>query len=125
MMAERPVFLPAMTGSLLVEEVPIQFNWHPGLASSQKKKNIVELHHAALARGLGPLLEISSKSELEVGQKLSAFHLKIEVAGKQATVESALIRGAKCSNVVARLRTFTGRKAERQNGMDGFAHQEN
>jgi hypothetical protein len=88
-MAERPVFLPATTGTLLVEEVRIQFHWHPGLAPAQKKKNVVELHQAALARGLSPLLEISSKSELEVGQKLSAFHLKIKIGDKQATVECA------------------------------------
>jgi hypothetical protein len=88
-MAERPVFLPATTGTLLVEEVPIRFHWHPGLAPSQKKRNVVELHQAALARGFGPLLEISSKSELEVGQKLSAFHLKINIGGKETTVECA------------------------------------
>jgi hypothetical protein len=69
--------------------VPIRFHWHPGLAPSQKKRNVVELHQAALARGLGPLLEISSKSELTVGQKLSAFHLKIEIGDKEATVECA------------------------------------
>jgi Family of unknown function (DUF6977) len=40
-----------------------------------------------LTRGLGPLLEISSKSELEVGRKLSAFHLKIGIRDKLATVE--------------------------------------
>lgn len=88
-MAERPVFLPATTGTLLVEEVPVRFHWHPGLAPSQKKKNVAELHQAALAHGLGPLLEISSKSELEVGQRLSAFHLKIKIGDKLATVECA------------------------------------
>ena len=86
-MAERPVFLPATMGTLLVQEVPIQFHWHPGLAPSQKKRNVAELHRAASVRGLGPLLEISSKSELELGQKLSAFHLKIKIGDKQATVE--------------------------------------
>jgi hypothetical protein len=85
-MAERPVFVPTTTGSQLVQEVQVCFPWHPGLAPSQKKKNVFELHHAALAHGLGPLLEISSKSELEVGQKLSAFHLKIEVDGETTTV---------------------------------------
>jgi len=88
-MAERPVFVPATTGSLLVHEIPIQFPWHPGLAASQKKKNVDELHRAALARGLTPLLEISSKSDWEVGQRLSAFHLRIEVEGKETTVECA------------------------------------
>src|ERR1700692_3792813 len=88
-MAERPVFFPATKGTLLVEEAPLRFHWHPGLAPSQKKKNVVELHQAALARGFGPLLEISSKSELEVGQKLSAFHLKIKIGDKETTVECA------------------------------------
>lgn len=88
-MAERPVFVPATTGSLLVHEVPIEFPWHPGLAASQKKKNVEELHRAALAQGLSPLLEISSKSVWEVGQRLSAFHLKIGAEGKETTVECA------------------------------------
>jgi hypothetical protein len=88
-MAERPVFVPANAGTQLVQEVAIRFPWHAGLAPSQKKKNVVELHHAAEAHGLAPLLEISSKSEREVGQKLSAFHLKIEIEGRRTTVECA------------------------------------
>src|SRR3954453_18012807 len=88
-MAERPVFVPTTTGSMLVHEIPVRFHWHPGLAPSQKKKNVDELHRAALARGLGPLLEISSKSDWEVGQRLSAFHLKIDVEGGETTVECA------------------------------------
>jgi uncharacterized protein DUF6977 len=88
-MAERPVFLPAFGGSLLVQEVLVRFHWHPGLAPSQKKKNVAELHRAAAAQGLTPLLEISSKSDLEVGQRLSAFHLKIELDGRTTTVECA------------------------------------
>ena len=88
-MAERPVFVPSLTGSQLVQEVMIHFSWHPGLAPSQKKKNVVELHQAALAQGLCPLLEISSKSDLEVGKKLSAFQLKINADGETTTVECA------------------------------------
>lgn len=88
-MAQRPVFVPSPSGSLLVEVVPIDFAWHPGLAPSQKRKNVVELHHAAMERGLTPLLEISSRSERPAGQRLSAFHLKIEVEGKETTVECA------------------------------------
>lgn len=88
-MAERPVFVPLETGSQLVQEVSVRFQWHAGLAASQKKKSVQELHLAAAEIGLFPLLEISSKSELEVGQKLSAFHLKITVKGQSTTVESA------------------------------------
>jgi hypothetical protein len=88
-MAERPVFVPSVIGTQLVEQVRVRFPWHPGLATSQKKKNVVELHQAASAQGLSPLLEISSKSDLEVGQRLSAFHLKIVADGEPTTVECA------------------------------------
>jgi hypothetical protein len=80
-MAERPVFVPALEGSCLVYEVSIQFAWNPGMAPSQKKKNVAALHAAAAKRHLEPLLEVSSKSEREIGQKLSAFNLKFNVNG--------------------------------------------
>ena len=93
-MAERPVFVPAGTGSQLVHEIPVHFTWHPGMAPSQKKKNIVALHESAAKQGLSPLLEISSKSEREVGRRLSAFHLKLDVNGSPATVE-CIYQGSK------------------------------
>lgn len=89
-MAYRPVFLPVLKGSRLVEEVPINFTWHSGMAPSQKKKNVAELHKAAALDGLKPLLEVSSKSDQEVGKRLSAFSLRIRVDDtKEATLESA------------------------------------
>jgi hypothetical protein len=74
---------------MLVHEIPIVFLWHPGFAASQKKRSVEEFHQAAAARGLEPLLEISSKSEARVGQHLSAFHLKMDVDGEETTVECA------------------------------------
>jgi hypothetical protein len=71
-----------------VEEVPISFVWNPGMAPSQKKKNIAALHDAAAEKGLSPLLEVSSKSEWEVGQKLSAFFVKIDIDQQTTTLES-------------------------------------
>jgi hypothetical protein len=88
-MAERPVFVPVLSGPRLVREVPIDFTWHAGMAPSQKKKNVTELHRSAAARGLEPLLEISSKSEMEVGRKLSAFHQTLQIDGRTTTVECA------------------------------------
>jgi hypothetical protein len=88
-MAERPVFIPATTGTVFVQEMLINFLWHPGLAPSQKRKNVLELHKAAEARGLSPLLEISSKSDWEIGQKLSAFNLELTISGQKTTVECA------------------------------------
>lgn len=88
-MAERPVFIPVEKGARLVDEVPISFDWNSGFAPLQKKKNIAALHGTAAEKGLKPLLEISSKSEEEVGQRLSAFNLKIDVSGIKASIESA------------------------------------
>ncbi len=88
-MAERPVFVPSSSGRLLVQEVMISFPWHAGMAPSQKKKNVAELHKAAGERNLSPLLEISSKSESEGGRRLSAFHQVLRVNGHETTVECA------------------------------------
>lgn len=88
-MADRPIFVPRETGARLVDEVRVQFTWHSGMAPSQKKKNIAELHENAAKHGLSPLLEISSKSEREVGRRLSAFNLKLKFNTTQTTVECA------------------------------------
>jgi len=88
-MAERPIFVPIEKGTRLIAAVPITFTWHPGMAPSQKKKNVVALHEAAEKKGIAPLLEISSKSEREVGRRLSAFNLKIAVGGAEVPIECA------------------------------------
>jgi hypothetical protein len=59
------------------------------MASSQKKKNVAALHASAARRGLSPLLEISSKSESEIGTQLSAFALRTRANGRETSVESA------------------------------------
>ncbi|KRA32941.1 hypothetical protein ASD68_07650 [Rhodanobacter sp. Root627] len=78
-MAERPIFMPSQRTGRLVEETSVSFLWHKGMAPSQKKKNVSELHTAAAKRGIEPLLEVSSKSEEKLGQRLSAFNLKVEL----------------------------------------------
>jgi hypothetical protein len=87
--AERPIFVPALKGTRLVAEVPVSFRWHGGMAASQKKKNIVELHASAAARGLSPLLEVSTKSDEKLGQRLSAFNLKVPLEETEIPFESA------------------------------------
>lgn len=89
-MAERPVFVPLADGKRIVSEVPVSFRWHPGMAPSQKRKNVDELHKAAESRGLYYLLEISSKSDREIGRKLSAFYQKVRLAtGEHIPLECA------------------------------------
>lgn len=93
--AERPVFIPSTKPGRFVEEVSIEFFWHKGMAPSQKRKNIVELHSAAAKCGLEPLLEVSSKSEEKLGQRLSAFNLKVELEEGSVTSLECAFQGSK------------------------------
>lgn len=88
-MAIRPIFIPQKSAHQLVSEVPIEFKWNPGMAPSQKKKNVLALHAAAKSKGFDHLLEISSKSEDEIGRRLSAFSLKLELDDAPVFLESA------------------------------------
>lgn len=76
-MAERPVFFPCAFGPALVTERSFSFVWSPGFAAVQKKKSIAALHAAAAAAGYAPRLEVSTKSDEPLGQRLSAFNLRV------------------------------------------------
>lgn len=74
-MAVRPVFVPKNSAPFY-GVINIEFKWNGGFAVSQKQKNIKALHDGfALIRPDGKPLEISSKSLVEAGVKLSAFNL--------------------------------------------------
>lgn len=87
-MATRPVFLPSSDETQLVQEQFFEFPWASGFAEVQKKKNINALHAAARENGIYNILEISSKSSEEIGRKLSAFSLKINIGEKKYPLES-------------------------------------
>ncbi len=72
-----------------MEEVLVEFVWHPGFSKTQALKNIHALHESAARHGLSPLLEISSKSPELLGQQLSALTLTFEHRGRRMSVESA------------------------------------
>lgn len=93
-MATRPVFLPTLEGPNLVREKNFEFPWASGFAEVQKKKNVYALHTAAHRSGIDEVLEISTKSDVELGRRLSAFSLKLEVEGKMLPLES-VYQGAK------------------------------
>lgn len=61
-----------------MKEISFSFKFSPGFAPIQKKKNVLALHEAAKIKGYSPLLEISTKSEVKVGERLSAFNLKVK-----------------------------------------------
>lgn len=77
-MAERPIFVPEPETSKLVKEVFLRLTWNPGFAQIQKEKNIKALHEAAAAAGYRNILEVSTKSDKQRGQHLSAFYLKVQ-----------------------------------------------
>lgn len=89
-MASRPIFIPTSNGPNLVREIEVSFQWNPGFAPIQKRKNISALHTAGRAIGYPRLLEISTKSDLALGRELSAFNLKYElIDGTQVPLECA------------------------------------
>ena len=91
-MAERPVFIPKKG---YVEQCLVEFDWHPGFAISQKKKNVMSLHQSAKhSYNLDALLEISTKSESTLGKSLSAFNLTFDNGFFVSTVE-AIYQGSK------------------------------
>lgn len=77
-MAERPIFVPAPDSRELVKTIFLPLKWHSGFAPVQKEKNVKALHEAAVAAGYRNVLEVSTKSEKNRGQKLSAFYLKVK-----------------------------------------------
>ena len=88
-MAARPVFevIPSQEGCVL--ECSCQFEWHAGFAISQKQKNIDALHAAYISQTLGrTVLEISTKSNLELGVAHSAFNLKVRIDNQLYPLES-------------------------------------
>lgn len=87
-MASRIVFLPNLNSdnNLFFEKL-IEFEWVPGRAISQAKKCIRNFHNAAKKHiGLDNILEISTRSENELGISLSSFNLPFE--NKKFSVES-------------------------------------
>lgn len=94
-MAERPVFIPDTSASSYVRVESVPFDWNPGFAAVQKRKNVVALHASAASRGLSPLLEISSKSEEELGRRLSSFSLKLNDKAGQPWPLECVFQSAK------------------------------
>lgn len=91
-MAKRPTYIPSKDENKLVQVEMIDFIYHSGFAISQKQKSIKSLHQSINERfGFDNILEISSKSENELGVSLSAFNLMIttKTKGRTFSIESA------------------------------------
>jgi len=88
--AKRIVFLPTLAfESLLFREVLVDFDWVPGMAISQARKSVTNLHSAILEQlGFKNVLEISTRSLSDLGIRLSAFNLQVAVNDYQTSVET-------------------------------------
>ena len=88
-MANRPVFL-ATNNNELVEEMNIDFQFFNGFSVSQKTKSIVSLHQAFAKCHTQKVLEVSTKSDTQLGWALSAFNLQVDFeAGRTISMECA------------------------------------
>ena len=89
-MANRPVFIPGDFNEGWVVIDSLDFEWFAGFSVEQKKKSVKSLHQAFREKYPNKkILEISSKSETDLGIMLSAFNLRIELLqGHKASVES-------------------------------------
>ena len=89
-MARRPVFVPD-SDKPYVSEVSLDFEYFPGSSIQQKQRSIASLHASYVARfPSSRVLEVSSKSDRDIGVQLSAFNLMIEYLGRgSCSVECA------------------------------------
>lgn len=90
-MAKRSVYRVSNEDKKYIEDIEVDFIWYPGFAVSQKQKSILDLHseYTKIYKE-DKVLEISSKSQEELGIRLSAFNLMITTKDdKSFSVESA------------------------------------
>ena len=76
-MAQKLVFISSKDCPF--DETLVDYEFVPGFAPSQRQKNVANLHKAILYHFPNKkVLEISTKSDSELGRMLSAFNLKFE-----------------------------------------------
>ena len=90
-MAKRPAFFVGDYDSRdFVKKESFNFTWYPGFAITQKQKSIQDFHNSIQNKYKNiSVLEISSKSKVIYGIKLSAFNLSFKFNGRFISVESA------------------------------------
>ena len=85
-MASKMIFV--VKGNSIIEE-KIDFTYIKGLSFSQKQKNVVSLHSSIIDKfPNSKILEISTKSKIIYGRKISAFNLMLNYKNKNSTVEN-------------------------------------
>lgn len=90
-MAKRPVFISNVKEKGYVSMQDIEFEWFPGFSVKQKQRSIESFHkNFKKIYPSANVLEVSSKSDKELGVALSAFNLMIKTKNKKEfSVETA------------------------------------
>ena len=94
-MANRPVFLTSDNSDELYKEIEIEFKYFNGFSITQKAKSIKSLHHSAKELGVETILEVSTKSDSELGWALSAFNLLVNFDGDKSISLECAFQGSK------------------------------
>jgi hypothetical protein len=95
-MAKRPIFVPLHDGKRYVLERYVEFTWHAGFSKAQKQRSIRDLHGVALREyNVRNPLEISSKSDQELGVQLSSFNLTFRTRRDRLLTVEAAFQGSK------------------------------
>ncbi len=77
-MAKRMYFKVSQAEDVVFEEGTCDFEYNKGFSITQKQKNITALHNAILIKEPNSsILEISTKSNVDLGVNLSAFNLRL------------------------------------------------
>ncbi len=86
-MAVRPLYIAEVEGPAFVRTILVNFQWHSGMAATQRKKSLAELHTAA--RAAYPdlrVMEVSRFAQSEAGVALSAFNLTFVTKPRQREI---------------------------------------
>lgn len=107
-MAMRPVFTNRLDhGTSRVVAHDVEFTWSPGMSLQQKRRCITSLHeeaHRVIDKSMQnadceavEILEVSSKSDSDLGVALSAFNLQFQLQNIPSTV--SVENAFQCSKV--------------------------
>lgn len=88
-MAKKTIFISTQTGFY---EDEVEYTFHAGFAVIQKQKNISSIEYAVKQRyPKANVLEVSTKSNDELGFKLSAFNLKLNGTPIESIFQSSKV----------------------------------
>lgn len=88
-MAKKTIFISSSRGFY---EEEVEYKFHAGFAISQKQKNISSIESSAKKKHPNSkVLEVSSKSNNELGVKLSAFNLKLNGTPVESIFQSSKV----------------------------------